>query len=86
MKKVVLRPSSTRGSSSSSDDGRDQSQSRAHSSNNVRWTACQKNHAASTGGHSLDGCTRFIPGSGPNATYTCASCGCHRNFHKKEEC
>ncbi|KAI4339573.1 hypothetical protein MLD38_024499 [Melastoma candidum] len=83
MKKVVVLRKYARGSSD--EDLPNRPSSRPHSSNvndnNVRWGACQKNQAVSTGGHSLDGCIQFVPGSG----YACASCGCHRNFHKKEE-
>lgn len=49
---------------------------------------CLKNHAASLGAHALDGCGEFMPS--PTATptdptsLTCAACGCHRNFHRRE--
>ncbi|KAI4352575.1 hypothetical protein L6164_006813 [Bauhinia variegata] len=54
----------------------------------VTYKECLKNHAASLGGHALDGCGEFMPS--PNATSTdptslkCAACGCHRNFHRRE--
>ncbi|XP_043707257.1 zinc-finger homeodomain protein 10-like [Telopea speciosissima] len=54
----------------------------------VIYKECQKNHAASLGGHALDGCGEFMPS--PTATPTeptslkCAACGCHRNFHRRE--
>ncbi|XP_043723266.1 zinc-finger homeodomain protein 11-like [Telopea speciosissima] len=54
----------------------------------VIYKECQKNHAASLGGHALDGCGEFMPS--PSATLTdptslrCAACGCHRNFHRRE--
>ncbi|XP_042496760.1 zinc-finger homeodomain protein 11 [Macadamia integrifolia] len=54
----------------------------------VIYKECQKNHAASLGGHALDGCGEFMPS--PSATPTeptsikCAACGCHRNFHRRE--
>ena len=45
-----------------------------------------KNHAASTGGHVLDGCGEFMPGGeeGTPESLRCAACECHRNFHRKE--
>uniref|UniRef100_A0A7C9E189 ZF-HD dimerization-type domain-containing protein n=1 Tax=Opuntia streptacantha TaxID=393608 RepID=A0A7C9E189_OPUST len=52
------------------------------------YKECLKNHAASIGGHALDGCGEFMPA--PNATAAdptslrCAACGCHRNFHRRE--
>ncbi|KAF7802983.1 zinc-finger homeodomain protein 9-like [Senna tora] len=54
----------------------------------VTYKECLKNHAASIGGHALDGCGEFMPS--PNATAAdpssikCAACGCHRNFHRRE--
>ncbi|XP_059293186.1 zinc-finger homeodomain protein 6-like [Lycium ferocissimum] len=52
----------------------------------VRYKECLKNHAASMGGHVLDGCGEFMP-SGEEGTpeyLKCAACDCHRNFHRKE--
>ncbi|KAM5576150.1 zinc-finger homeodomain protein 6 [Rosa sericea] len=52
----------------------------------VRYRECLKNHAASTGGHVLDGCGEFMPsgeGDSPGGL-KCAACECHRNFHRKE--
>ncbi|XVE82611.1 hypothetical protein DITRI_Ditri16bG0019400 [Diplodiscus trichospermus] len=52
----------------------------------IRYRECLKNHAASTGGHVLDGCGEFMP-SGEEGTpeaMKCAACECHRNFHRKE--
>ncbi|GLJ20251.1 hypothetical protein SUGI_0367640 [Cryptomeria japonica] len=52
----------------------------------VRYRECQKNHAASIGGHALDGCGEFMP-SGEDGTLEalkCAACNCHRNFHRRE--
>lgn len=52
------------------------------------YKECLKNHAASMGGHALDGCGEFMPS--PTATTTdptsfkCAACGCHRNFHRRD--
>ncbi|ESW27306.1 hypothetical protein PHAVU_003G190300 [Phaseolus vulgaris] len=53
---------------------------------NIRYGECQKNHAANTGGYAVDGCREFMAsaGEGTSAALTCAACGCHRNFHKKE--
>ncbi|XP_022733886.1 zinc-finger homeodomain protein 11-like [Durio zibethinus] len=54
----------------------------------VSYKECLKNHAASLGGHALDGCGEFMPS--PTATPTdpaslkCAACGCHRNFHRRD--
>ncbi|KDO72567.1 hypothetical protein CISIN_1g016972mg [Citrus sinensis] len=54
----------------------------------VTYKECLKNHAASIGGHALDGCGEFMPS--PTATPSdptslkCAACGCHRNFHRRE--
>ncbi|KAI4346412.1 hypothetical protein L6164_007309 [Bauhinia variegata] len=51
----------------------------------VRYGECQKNHAANVGGYAVDGCREFIAsGEEGNAALTCAACGCHRNFHKRE--
>lgn len=52
----------------------------------VRYRDCLKNHAASMGGHVVDGCGEFMP-SGEEGTpeaLRCAACDCHRNFHRKE--
>ncbi|KAE8678452.1 Zinc-finger homeodomain protein 9 [Hibiscus syriacus] len=54
----------------------------------IAYKECLKNHAATLGGHALDGCGEFMPS--PTATPTdptslkCAACGCHRNFHRRE--
>ncbi|KAK8497254.1 hypothetical protein V6N12_047025 [Hibiscus sabdariffa] len=52
----------------------------------VRYGECQKNHAASIGGHAVDGCREFMASvmEGTTRALTCAACGCHRNFHRKE--
>ncbi|XP_010263641.1 PREDICTED: zinc-finger homeodomain protein 5 [Nelumbo nucifera] len=52
----------------------------------VRYRECLKNHAASIGGHVVDGCGEFMP-SGEEGTpeaLKCAACDCHRNFHRKD--
>ncbi|XP_027913117.1 zinc-finger homeodomain protein 11-like [Vigna unguiculata] len=54
----------------------------------VFYRECLKNHAAGIGGHALDGCGEFMPSSSSNPTeprsLTCAACGCHRNFHRRD--
>ncbi|WCJ44254.1 Zinc-finger homeodomain protein 2 [Euphorbia peplus] len=50
--------------------------------NNLKYKECLKNHAASLGGHAHDGCGEFMPPS--DHSFTCAACGCHRNFHRRE--
>ncbi|XP_055810079.1 zinc-finger homeodomain protein 9-like [Solanum dulcamara] len=54
----------------------------------VIYKECLKNHAASIGGHAVDGCGEFIasPDSNPSdpISLKCAACGCHRNFHRRE--
>ncbi|XP_022889211.1 mini zinc finger protein 2-like [Olea europaea var. sylvestris] len=52
----------------------------------IRYNECLKNHAASVGGHVLDGCGDFTP-SGEEGTpeaLRCATCDCHRSFHRRE--
>lgn len=52
-----------------------------------RYRECLKNHAVGIGGHAVDGCGEFMP-AGEDGTLDglkCAACGCHRNFHRKEE-
>ncbi|CAK7327990.1 unnamed protein product [Dovyalis caffra] len=54
----------------------------------ITYKECLKNHAATIGGHAVDGCGEFM--SSPTATHTdptslkCAACGCHRNFHRRD--
>ena len=52
----------------------------------VRHAECQKNHAASLGAYAVDGCREFMASGeeGTNAALSCAACGCHRNFHRRE--
>ncbi|KAG2720081.1 hypothetical protein I3760_02G019100 [Carya illinoinensis] len=53
----------------------------------VRYRECWKNHAASTGGHVVDGCGEFMSSAGEEGTpeaLKCAACECHRSFHRKE--
>ncbi|XP_073294321.1 zinc-finger homeodomain protein 11-like [Primulina huaijiensis] len=54
----------------------------------VTYRECMKNHAAALGGHAVDGCGEFM--LSPSSTnsdptsLTCAACGCHRNFHRRD--
>ncbi|XP_065858844.1 mini zinc finger protein 2-like [Euphorbia lathyris] len=53
----------------------------------VRYGECEKNHAANVGGYAVDGCREFMASIGEEgsiAALTCAACGCHRNFHRRE--
>ncbi|XP_050221859.1 zinc-finger homeodomain protein 2-like [Mercurialis annua] len=50
----------------------------------VKYKECMKNHAASIGGHANDGCGEFMPRGSDDHSLTCAACGCHRNFHRRE--
>nr|XP_023886703.1 zinc-finger homeodomain protein 6-like [Quercus suber]POE68184.1 zinc-finger homeodomain protein 6 [Quercus suber] len=52
----------------------------------IRYRECLKNHAASMGGHVVDGCGEFMPNGdeGTLEALKCAACECHRNFHRKE--
>ncbi|PIN15134.1 hypothetical protein CDL12_12214 [Handroanthus impetiginosus] len=55
----------------------------------VRYAECLKNHAANIGGYAVDGCREFMAarGGGEGRTTTelsCAACGCHRDFHRRE--
>ncbi|XP_040990488.1 mini zinc finger protein 1-like [Juglans microcarpa x Juglans regia] len=52
----------------------------------VRYVECQKNHAANIGGYAVDGCREFMANGmeGTNGVLTCAACGCHRSFHRRE--
>jgi ZF-HD class homeobox domain-containing protein len=52
----------------------------------IRYRECNKNHAAHTGSHAIDGCGEFMPGGaeGTDEALKCAACNCHRNFHRRE--
>ncbi|XP_019224892.1 PREDICTED: mini zinc finger protein 2-like [Nicotiana attenuata] len=78
MKKVLRR------SSNDSSNNSTNSSSSSFTVRTVRYVECQKNHAASVGGYVVDGCREFMPGETAGAALTCAACGCHRNFHRKE--
>ncbi|XP_062196827.1 zinc-finger homeodomain protein 10-like [Phragmites australis] len=51
------------------------------------YRECLKNHAASLGGHAVDGCGEFMPSPAADpadpASLRCAACACHRNFHRR---
>ncbi|PWA47364.1 hypothetical protein CTI12_AA501460 [Artemisia annua] len=54
----------------------------------ISYKECLKNHAATIGSHALDGCGEFMPSPSHTpsqpTSLTCAACGCHRNFHRRE--
>ncbi|CAD6343200.1 unnamed protein product [Miscanthus lutarioriparius] len=52
----------------------------------VHYRECQRNYAASIGGHAVDGCrSSWRPGAvGTAAALACAACRCHRSFHRRE--
>ncbi|CAK9312278.1 unnamed protein product [Citrullus colocynthis] len=84
-RQVVVKRSDGRSSSSSSNNNRNSSSSSIVRSV-VRYGECQKNHAANIGGYAVDGCREFLATGeeGSNGALTCAACGCHRNFHRRE--
>ncbi|XP_039834551.1 zinc-finger homeodomain protein 1-like [Panicum virgatum] len=51
----------------------------------VRYGECRRNHAASTGGYTIDGCREFIAEGeeGTGTALKCTACGCHRSFHRR---
>ncbi|KAM3300455.1 hypothetical protein ACQJBY_041459 [Aegilops geniculata] len=53
-------------------------------SGDARYRECLRNHAAAQGGHAVDGCGEFMP-SGAHDLLTCAACGCHRSFHRRDD-
>lgn len=66
---------------------RGQASRSSYNSSVVRYGECQKNHAANIGGYAVDGCREFMASGaeGTSNELICAACGCHRNFHRKEE-
>lgn len=54
----------------------------------ITYKECLKNHAATLGGHAVDGCGEFMPSPHSNpaepTSLKCAACGCHRNFHRRD--
>ncbi|XP_041008313.1 mini zinc finger protein 2-like [Juglans microcarpa x Juglans regia] len=75
-RQVVLRRQEPSGNSTTS----------SATARTVRYGECQKNHAASIGGYAVDGCREFMASGeeGTGVAFTCAACGCHRNFHRRE--
>ncbi|KAM0938142.1 putative transcription factor ZF-HD family [Dioscorea sansibarensis] len=49
----------------------------------VKYRECLRNHAASIGGHVVDGCGEFM--ASEVDPMKCAACGCHRSFHRKDD-
>ncbi|CAH8392004.1 unnamed protein product [Eruca vesicaria subsp. sativa] len=56
------------------------------STSTVSYTECLKNHSPQTDGTWVDGCREFVAAGeeGTPEALSCAACGCHRSFHKKE--
>ncbi|KAJ7970223.1 Zinc-finger homeodomain protein [Quillaja saponaria] len=52
-------------------------------SSNYAYRECLRNHAASLGSYSTDGCGEFTVDDTSPGCLQCAACGCHRNFHRK---
>ncbi|KAJ6803261.1 ZF-HD homeobox protein [Iris pallida] len=50
----------------------------------VKYKECLRNHAASVGGHVLDGCGEYMAADESDSAMKCAACGCHRSFHRRE--
>ncbi|CAH1435191.1 unnamed protein product, partial [Lactuca virosa] len=52
----------------------------------VHYGQCLKNHAANIGLYAVDGCREFMASGddGTRGALTCAACGCHRNFHRRD--
>ncbi|KAK3413923.1 zinc-finger homeodomain protein 6 [Eucalyptus grandis] len=79
-------PSPPQGQLTQSPTPQPQSVTALISTSSIRYRECLRNHAASMGGHIIDGCGEFMP-SGEEGTpgyFRCAACECHRNFHRKE--
>ncbi|KAH1200039.1 Mini zinc finger protein 2 [Glycine max] len=53
----------------------------------VRYIASARNLSYRIGGIVVDGYREFVVSGaeGTGGAMTCATCGCHRNFHRKEE-
>ncbi|KGN64001.1 mini zinc finger protein 1 [Cucumis sativus] len=88
-RQVVVKRSSEGGGSSSSSSANNNNRNISSSSrvrSVVRYGECQKNHAANIGGYAVDGCREFLATGeeGSHGALTCAACGCHRNFHRRE--
>ncbi|KAF5818220.1 putative transcription factor ZF-HD family [Helianthus annuus] len=52
----------------------------------VHYGQCLKNHAANIGRYAVDGCREFMANGeeGTRDALSCAACGCHRNFHRRD--
>eukprot|EP01018_Ginkgo_biloba_P008225 Gb_30985 [translate_table: standard] len=84
--KILTAPPGTGNGTASDEISRPSEQQQQPLKKTVRYRECLKNHAASIGGHAIDGCGEFMP-SGEDGTLEalkCAACGCHRNFHRRE--
>lgn len=68
------------------DDSNNHTNSSSSVITRVIYGQCQKNHAANIGGYAVDGCREFLASGeeGTAAALTCACCGCHRSFHRRE--
>ncbi|KAL6964419.1 hypothetical protein U1Q18_035474 [Sarracenia purpurea var. burkii] len=53
----------------------------------VRYMECRRNHASSSVGYAVDGCRVYVKSREVETpeTAVCATCGCHRNYHRKQE-
>ncbi|XVE67435.1 hypothetical protein DITRI_Ditri08aG0160700 [Diplodiscus trichospermus] len=52
------------------------------------YMECRRNFVASIGGYMIDGCREFVKRPGgrqddDKQSFLCATCGCHRSFHRK---
>ncbi|KQJ82687.1 zinc-finger homeodomain protein 8 [Brachypodium distachyon] len=47
-----------------------------------KYKECMRNHAAAMGGQAFDGCGEYMSAS-PDSL-SCAACGCHRSFHRRQ--
>ncbi|CAN1248582.1 Mini zinc finger protein 2 [Linum perenne] len=86
-RQVVVRRRSTEEAASRSSTTVADANSGTAGRGTIRYGECQRNHAANVGGYAVDGCREFMASSfeqGTIAALTCAACGCHRNFHRRE--
>ncbi|QCD76421.1 zinc-finger homeodomain protein 5-like [Vigna unguiculata] len=52
------------------------------------YKECRRNHAVALGGACYDGCNEYLKPSSDQTSedaFLCACCGCHRNFHRKQD-
>lgn len=51
------------------------------------YMECRRNYTAAIGDYVVEGCRKFVRCGGQDETkvetIVCATCGCHRNFHRK---